>query len=142
MKTGQAGIELIKHFEGCKLTPYICPAGVLTVGFGHTGKDIIEDKVYSADEIEVLLVSDLAKFEVSVARLIKVGLTQNQFDALVSFSFNLGAGALQSSTLRSKLNRGEYDGAADQFLRWNKSAGKVLAGLTKRRIAERDLFLS
>lgn len=151
---GQRGLDLIKHFEssgelkpGSKfLTAYRCPADVWTIGYGHTGlthKDgtVKAGRVITVQEAEDLLRHDLSVFAAGVDELAKVELNQDQFDALVSFAFNVGLGALKSSTLLRKLNAGDYDGAAGQFPQWNKGGGKVLAGLTRRRASERNLFL-
>jgi lysozyme len=100
------------------------------------------DRVLSATEIDEILRKDLNRFEAGVLRLIKVKLTQGQFDGLVSFSFNVGLGNLQNSTLRMKLNRGDYEGAAEQFLVWTKAGGKVLKGLVIRRTHEKEMFES
>lgn len=146
MRTGKPGLEIIKHFEGFSPDPYLCPANVATIGFGATyGFDhkrvTMDHRPISLEEGEALLAQELGSVERSVRRLVQVTLTQNQFDALVSFTFNLGSGRLQSSTLRSKLNRGDYEGAADEFPKWRKAGGKVLLGLVKRRTVERKLFL-
>jgi lysozyme len=146
VKTGESGLEIIKMFEGFRSEPYLCPAGVATIGFGSTrGVDgnrvTLEHSAISRDEAEEMLAHDLQNVEKSVGRLIRVALTQNQFDALVSFTYNLGSGRLQSSTLRSKLNREDYEGAADEFPKWVKAGGKRLSGLVKRRFVERKLFL-
>lgn len=138
-KTGKKGIELIKSFEGCRLAAYKCPAGVLTIGYGHTSGVKSGQKITQA-QAETLLKTDLAKYENAVNECVTAMLNQNQFDALVSFAYNCGAGALKSSTLLKKLNAGDYSGAAAEFVKWNKASGKVLAGLTKRRTAERALF--
>lgn len=138
-------IELIKRFEGFSPKPYLCPAGYWTIGYGHVitaqDKDNYRDPITEA-EAEALLKKDVFKAEKAVLRLIKVPLTDGQFDALVDFVFNLGGGALQRSTLRAKLNRGEYLDAADEFLKWVWAGGRKLKGLVRRRIAERELFLS
>ena len=151
--------DLIKAFEGCHSTPYLCPAKLWTIGYGHVlypeqARLKAEERpayplkpehnrVWDADEIDALLAADLRKFEAGVLRLCPPCVdSQPQFDAIVSFAFNVGLGNLQSSTLRMKYNRGEYTGAADEFLKWNKSNGKVLQGLVRRREAERMLFLS
>lgn len=140
MKTSSNGRALIREYEGEKLTAYVCPAGVLTIGVGHTGSDVTRGLTITKAQSDSLLVADLAKFEAAVAAAVKVPLTQNQFDALVSFAFNVGAGALRSSTLLKLLNARDYAGAAAQFGRWNKGGGRVLPGLTKRRAAEAALF--
>ncbi|WP_019099941.1 lysozyme [Chromobacterium haemolyticum] len=141
MKTSDAGIALVKSFEGLKLIAYKCPAGVWTIGYGHTGPDVTPGQVITQAQADALLARDLERFEAGVARLVKVPMTQNQFDALVCFSYNLGLGALQGSTLLRLLNAGDYAGAAAQFPRWNKAGGKELPGLTRRRSAEHALFL-
>ena len=146
MKTGQAGIELIKRFEGFSSTPYLCPADVPTIGYGNTrridgSRVAMDDEPISEADGEALLAHELLSFERSVDKLITAELTQVMFDALVSFTYNLGSGNLQSSTLRMKLNRGNYEGAADEFPKWRKAGGRVLQGLVRRRIAERKLFL-
>ena len=146
MKTSDKGIALIKEFEGCKLTAYQDSVGVWTIGYGWTqhvdGKPIRAGMTIKQETAERLLKTGLVSYEGDVSRLVKVGLTQEQFDALVSFTYNLGARSLSTSTLLRKLNAGDYAGAADEFLRWNKAGGKVLNGLTRRREAERALFLS
>ena len=143
MKISAKGLELIKQHEGCRLTVYRCPAGKPTVGYGHTGPDVdrwgIGTKI-SQQAADSLLASDVARFEQAVGRLVLVPVNQYQFDALVSFAFNLGAGALGMSTLLKRLNAGDYKGAAAEFGRWNKAGGKILPGLTRRRAAERALF--
>ncbi|ENQ1070488.1 lysozyme [Enterobacter bugandensis] len=146
MQTSEKGIALIKQFEGCKLTAYQDSVGVWTIGYGWTqpvdGKPIRAGMTIKQETAERLLKTGLVSYESDVSRLVKVGLTQGQFDALVSFTYNLGARSLSTSTLLRKLNAGDYAGAADEFLRWNKAGGKILNGLTRRREAERALFLS
>ncbi|WP_137984532.1 lysozyme [Enterobacter kobei] len=146
MQTSDKGIALIKEFEGCKLTAYQDSVGVWTIGFGWTqpvdGKPIRAGMTIKQETAERLLKTGLVSYESDVSRLVKAGLTQGQFDALVSFTYNLGARSLSTSTLLRKLNSGDYAGAADEFPRWNKAGGKVLNGLTRRREAERALFLS
>ena len=146
MQTSDKGIALIKQFEGCKLTAYQDSVGVWTIGYGWTqpvdGKPIRAGMTIKQETAERLLKTGLVSYESDVSRLVKVGMTQGQFDALVSFTYNLGARSLSTSTLLRKLNTGDYAGAADEFLRWNKAGGKVLNGLTRRREAERALFLS
>ena len=140
MKISNNGINLIKKYEGCILIAYKCPSDCWTIGYGHT-KSVKSGMAITKAQAESYLKQDLVAFENAVNKYVKVPLTQNQFDALVSFSFNCGAGALKTSTLLKKLNKKDYDGAANEFLRWNKSNGKVLSGLTKRRKEERSLFL-
>nr|WP_249429804.1 lysozyme [Enterobacter kobei] len=146
MQTSDKGIALIKQFEGCKLTAYQDSVGVWTIGYGWTQpvdcKPIRAGMTIKQEAAERLLKTGLVSYESDVSRLVKVGLNQGQFDALVSFVYNLGARSLSTSTLLRKLNAGDYAGAADEFLRWNKAGGKVLNGLTRRREAERALFLS
>lgn len=139
MKTSQSGIELIKKFEGCRLAAYKCPAGVWTIGYGHTSGVKAGQKI-TQQQAETYLKNDLQVFEKGVEKVVKVSLNQNQFDALVSFSYNCGLGALRTSTLLKKLNAGDYKGASKEFPRWNKSNGRVLTGLTRRRSAEKALF--
>lgn len=144
MRTSERGLNLIKKYEGLKLQAYICPAGIWTIGYGHTPSR--RGQVITVEEANRLLVEDAGKAEKAVLRCVKVKLTQGQFDALVSFTFNLGEGNLRSSTLLQKLNAGDYAGAASQFERWvyAKVSGKSvrLPGLIKRRDDERRLFLS
>lgn len=142
MRTTQKGLELIKRFEGFSPVPYVCPSGYRTIGYGHVirSNDGNIDRINEV-EAEDLLIKDVLLVEKAIKRLIRVPLEDYQFDALVSFTFNLGSGALQSSTLRQKINREEYDSAADEFLRWVYAGGRKLKGLILRRIAERSLFL-
>ncbi len=147
MKTSDRGIALIKAHEGLRLEAYPDPAhgwSVPTIGFGHTsaaGPPKVERgmKITEAGA-DAILRQDLAKFERYVLDAVKVPLNQNEFDALVSFTFNLGPGNLRSSTLLRKLNAGDRAGAADEFLKWTRAGGKTLPGLVKRREAERALF--
>jgi lysozyme len=168
MKLSKAGADLMHRFEGCRNKPYLCPAHIWTIGYGHVlyqdqirlpmvrvpEKDIAmirkemplkpeDNRVWSKEEIEKLFADDVASFERGVLRLIPgvVG-RQGAFDALVSISFNFGLGNLQRSTIRMKANRGDWEGAAEAFMAWTKGGGKELPGLVKRRIAEKTLFLS
>ena len=168
MKLSKAGADLMHRFEGCRNKPYLCPAHIWTIGYGHVlyqeqiklpmvrveGKDIPmirkemplkqeDSRVWSKEEIEKLFADDVASFERGVLRLVPgvVG-RQGAFDALVSISFNFGLGNLQRSTIRMKANRGDWEGAAEAFMAWTKGGGKVLPGLVKRREAEIALFLS
>lgn len=136
----QTGIDLIKHFESFRETPYLCPAGYQTIGYGHVIRlgETLEE--ISEAEGEDLLLSDVAKAEASVQRLIKVALEENQYDALVSFTFNLGGGALQRSTLRQKVNREEHAEVPDEFKKWIYAGGRILKGLIRRRIMEAILY--
>ncbi|MGK9173377.1 lysozyme [Yokenella regensburgei] len=146
MQTSEKGIALIKQFEGCKLTAYQDSVGVWTIGYGWTqpvdGNPIRAGMRINQEAAERLLKAGLISYENDVSRLVKVSVTQGQFDALVSFTYNLGTRSLSTSTLLRKLNARDYAGTADEFLRWNKAGGKVLNGLTRRREAERALFLS
>lgn len=139
MKTSKAGIDLIKSFEGCRLVAYKCPAGVWTIGYGHTFGVRAGQKI-TQKQAEDFLKSDLQVYEKGVEKAVRVKLNQNQFDALVSFSYNCGLGALRSSTLLKKLNKGDYKGASAEFPRWNKANGRILAGLKRRRKEEKALF--
>jgi lysozyme len=141
------GIELIKHFEGLhrvlpdgRIQSYKDVVGVLTIGYGSTGRHVKEGMTITREEAEDLLLKDLDKFEKGVSKLVKVKLNQNQFDALVSFAFNVGVGALGRSTLIKRLNKGDYEGAADQLLKWTKAGNKIFEGLVRRRKAEKNLF--
>lgn len=146
MKTSQAGIDLIHSFEQLKLKAYPDPGSKdgkpYTVGWGSTGMDIGPGTVWTKEQADARFAKDLAKFELGVNQAVTVPLTQGQFDALVSFAYNLGLGSLRTSTLLKMLNEGLYANAADQLLRWNKNDSVVMAGLTRRRKAERALFLS
>lgn len=141
MQISKQGIALIKRFEGFRNRAYRCPAGVWTIGYGHT-KGVKAGQAITTQQAEEMLQADLKNFEDWVNKLVKVELTQGQFDALVSFCFNLGPGALDSSTLLKLVNQQKFALAADQFKRWNKAGGVELSGLTKRRAAERELFVS
>ena len=140
MEISKNGIILIKKFEGCSLKAYKCPAGVWTIGYGHTNKVFVDD-VITQEEAETLLKQDLIIHCNNVSKLVKVHLNQNQFDALVSFEYNVGYGAFQNSTLLKLLNQGKYKEAAAQFDRWIYAGKKVLPGLVNRREAEKELFL-
>ena len=171
MKLSKVGADLMHRFEGCRNRPYLCPAHIHTIGYGHvlypeqirlpmvrppgkTKADIPmirkeyplkpeDNRVWTKEEINQLFADDVASFERGVLRLVPgvVG-RQGAFDALVSISFNFGLGNLQRSTIRMKANRGDWEGAAEAFMAWTKGGGKVLPGLVKRREAERVLFLS
>lgn len=145
MVTNQAGVELIKQFEGLRLRAYLCPAGVATIGYGTTvypdGRRVWLGEQITAEQAEEFLRHDLKNFEREVERMVRVPVSANQFAALVSFSYNTGSSALQKSTLLRLLNSHNYAGAADQFARWTYAGGKQLPGLVRRRSAERALFL-
>ena len=158
MRVSKEAIEGIKKDEGVRTKPYRCPALLWTVGVGHVidpnhirvkldeRKNIPLppewDRVLSMAEVDAILAADLATFERGVLRLCPSGLTQGRFDALVSFSFNVGLGNLQRSTIRMKHNRGDFEGAAESFMAWTKAGGKELPGLVKRRKHERALYES
>lgn len=141
MKISNRGLNLIKKYEGLRLEAYKCPSGVLTIGYGHT-RGVKTGMRITKEQAEGFLLDDLKTYENAVNSCVKVPINQYQYDALVSFSFNCGTGALKNSTLLKKLNKKDYKGASDEFLRWNKSNGQVLKGLTKRRQEERQLFLT
>lgn len=140
MQISQAGIDLIRSFEGLKYDAYLDAVGVPTIGYGHTRDVKMGDKVDDIGAM-IFLMDDIAVSKKDVDRLVTVLLTQGQFDALVSFAFNLGGGNLASSTLLRKLNVDDYSGAADEFGRWVYAGKTKLAGLVRRREAERKLFL-
>lgn len=141
MNISDKGLDLIKRFEGLELTAYRCPAGVWTIGYGHTGIDVKKGMTITEEEAEQLLRVDVRRFEDGV-RGIAAKFTQGQFDALVSFAYNLGLGALLSSTLLKKHKAGDYDAAAEQFGRWVYAGGKRLKGLVRRRAEEAALYRS
>lgn len=132
--------KIVAQMEGCQLTAYRCPAGLLTIGYGHTGPDVFAGQVITQEEADALLTVDLQRACAAVARQVHVPLTDNQFQALVSFVFNIGEGAFAKSTLCRLLNAQEYPIAAGEFMKWDHGGGKVLAGLTKRREMEMMLF--
>jgi len=145
MKATSDCIDLICRFEGFRSRPYMCPAGVPTIGYGSTryadGSLVsLDDAAISEPAARELLASTLGQYEDAVNRYVTVDLTASQFDALVSFAYNVGANNLRTSTLLRKLNLEGYSGAAAQFERWNRSGGRVLKGLVRRRKAERLLF--
>lgn len=139
------GVAFTKSFEGCRLSSYPDPGtggAPWTCGYGHTGPDVKPGMTVTQAQADAWIAEDLGRSGQAVNALVHVALTQNQFDALADFVFNVGAGNLRSSTLLRKLNAGDYAGAANQFLLWDKAGGKPLKGLTTRRQAERKLFLS
>lgn len=167
MKLSEKGEALMHRYEGCRNKPYLCPAHIWTIGYGHVlyqeqirlpmtkpeGKDVAllrkeyalkseDNRVWDKNEIDELFKNDVSSFERGVLRLVPdvVG-RQGSFDALVSFAFNAGLGNLQRSQIRIKANRGDWEGAAECFMDWTKGGGKVLPGLVKRRNDERALFL-
>ena len=157
MKVSQRCKDMIKHHEGVRFKPYRCPAKLWTVGVGHVlypdqgrlpldQRDAYplkaeDNRTFSKEEVDGILGADLVRFEAGIAKLFPMVLAQGQFDALVSFAFNLGLGGVQRSTLRQKVLRGEIE-AADEFLKFTRGGGKILPGLVKRRQDERSLFLS
>lgn len=144
MKISDRGLAIIKQFEVFRATAYLCPAGIPTIGYGHTGADVTKSdvgvKTITEAEATELLRRDVITAEKALGRRVKVPLTQNQFDALCSFTYNLGEGNLASSTLLKLLNSGDYDGACQEFVKWNKVNKIALPGLTRRREAEAALF--
>ena len=146
MMTSEAGIALIQEFEGRRLTAYVCPAGVMTIGYGHTsvaGPPTVEEGMrISKQQALDILRSDLHKFESGVSSIVKVDLTQSQFDVLVSFAFNCGLGALRKSTLLKRVNAGKFDAAPAELMKWTRGGGKVLPGLVRRRRAEVEVWRS
>jgi lysozyme len=145
MRISQQGIDLIKQFEGCKLKPYLCPAKKWTVGYGHVignGATLAEadNRLFTKEEVDVLLRTDLRRFERGVLRYCTVHLTQSQFDALTSWAYNLGLGTLQRSTMRQKILRKDGEAASKELLKYDKVGGKAIKGLTRRRQAEYRLF--
>ncbi len=140
MRISQRGVDLVKGFEGLRLKAYYCAAGVRTIGYGSTGPHVTEGLVISEAEAEALLRKDLARFEAAVNRL-AAPCTQGQFDALTSFAFNCGVGALEKSTLLKRHKGGAFEAAGAEFVKWNKGGGRVLPGLTRRRAQERALYL-
>ena len=168
MKLSKAGADLMHRYEGYRTKPYLCPAHIWTIGYGHVlyqeqirlpmvrveGKDVSmirkemplkqeDNRVWTKEEIEKLFAADVASFERGVLRLVPgCNGRQSSFDALVSFAFNAGLGNLQRSTIRMRANRGDWEGAAEAFMAWVKGGGRVLPGLVKRREAEKALFMS
>ena len=144
MEYSKNGLHLTEHFEGCRLTAYPDPGSggdPWTIGYGHTGPDVHPGLVITQEQAEQLLQQDVAKAVATVNERIKIELSQDEFDALVDFVFNCGCGNFNSSTLLKKLNQGDKEGAANEFLKWDMAAGKHLAGLARRREAEMKLFL-
>lgn len=158
MRVSEKTISMVKHHEGVRFRPYRCPALLWTVGVGrvidpaHIGVKFEDrknlpipagwDRTLTTAEVDELLQQDLRRFEAGVLRLCPAGLNQSRFDALVSFSFNVGLGNLQRSSIRMRHNRGDYDGAAEAFMMWTKAGGRELPGLVKRRKDEQALYLS
>lgn len=146
LEISPAGVEFIKQFEGFSANSYLCPAGVWTIGYGTTvidGKKVRPGMSCTKEQALMWLTDDVNMYLNEVEGKINphLNLTQGQVDAIASFVYNVGSGNFNKSTLLRLMNSGDFSGAADQFLRWNKSGGKVLAGLTRRREAERAMFL-
>ena len=139
-KISEAGAALIKRFEGRRLTAYKDPVGIWTIGYGHTGPDVLPGMTITEETADIMLENDLAECYDCVESFVDVDLTDGQYAALCSFIFNLGCGAFKNSTLLRLLNQGNYDGARKQFPRWVHAGGKVLEGLVKRRAAEAQMF--
>jgi|SRR6185312_1173404 lysozyme len=139
MEYSPDGLKLTESFEGCRLAAYLDSVGVPTIGYGHT-HGVAMGMTCTQEQAEQWLQQDVQVAVQAVNNLVTVPLTQQQFDALVDFTFNLGSGALQHSTLLRLLNSGNYQGAAGEFEKWDKAGGKVLPGLLRRRQAERDMF--
>ena len=141
MNISKEGLALIKHFEGCELKAYRCPANVLTIGYGHT-KNVTEDMEITQQEANDMLDEELIEYCEYIDKMVKVSLNQNQFDALVAWIYNLGPTNFRNSTLLTVLNQERYSDVPEQIKRWNKADGKILDGLIKRREAEALLFES
>lgn len=140
MKTSKDGLDFIQDVEGCKLFAYLDTGGVWTIGVGHTGPEVVKGLSCTMEQVTKWLAEDVREAEDAINSLVKVPLTQNQFDALVSFVFNVGVNAFKGSTMLQKLNGKDYSGASNQFPRWNKDNGRVITGLTKRRLLEQSVF--
>ena len=139
MNLGYNGTKILNFFEGCRLTAFQDSVGVWTIGYGHT-KGVFEGMSITQEEAEQMLLTELEEYEGYVEKYVTVPLTQNQFDALVVWVYNLGPTNFRNSTLLKELNSGNYTAAGKEITRWNKAGGKVLAGLVKRREAEALLF--
>mgnify|MGYP003133405599 FL=1 len=139
MNISKEGLSLIKKFEGCKLEAYLCPAGVWTIGYGHT-KDVKEGDKINRDEADYLLQEEMIEYESYINDFVEVPLEQNQFDALCSWVYNLGPTNLKNSTMLRVLNEEKYADVPQEIKRWNKAGGEVLDGLIKRREAEAKMF--
>ena len=147
VKVSNASIQLIKHHEGVRYKPYRCPAGLWTVGVGHLigdGKSLPSEwnRTFTQAEVNGILAKDLRRFELGVSKMLpNVPLRQHEFDALVSFCFNLGLGCFQRSTIRQALLRGDKEAAMESLVKYCRAGGKILKGLQNRRLDERRLFL-
>ncbi len=142
MKINENGLKLLKEFEGCRLTAYRDVGKLLTIGWGHTGSEVIPGLTISQEKADKLLADDLMQFEEGVTKALTAkNVNPNQFSAMVVFAYNVGLANFKMSTLLRCMNKGNPSHAAQEFLRWNKVHGEVVAGLTRRRQAERALFL-
>ena len=141
MEISDKGIKLIKEFEGLELISYLCPAKVWTIGYGHI-KGVQEGMEWTEEQAEEALKEEIVGYCKYVEEYVKVPLNQNQFDALVSWTYNLGPTSLKKSTMLKVLNKGNYDEVPEQIKRWNKARGQVLNGLVRRRDTEAELFVS
>jgi lysozyme len=137
---GKNGLALTESCEGCKLTAYQDSVGVWTIGYGHTGPDVHKGLRITQNQATALLLKDVQSAADCVNKLVTVQLTQDEFDALVDFVFNVGSGNFANSTLLKLLNAGDFNGAVNEFQKWDKAGGVVLPGLLKRRLAEANLF--
>jgi lysozyme len=142
MQYSKQGIDLTKSFESCRLIAYRDIKGILTIGYGHTGPDVTEGLTWSQDQADSQLVMDLTRAEHAVNTLVTVPMTQGIFDSLVDFCYNCGIGAFTGSTMLKLLNAGQTDAAANEFEKWDHASGKVVAGLLRRRLAEKEEFQS
>jgi lysozyme len=141
MKNLQPAIDLIKQFEGCKLTAYQDSVGIWTIGYGST-LNVAPGQTITQEQAEQMLMEHLEPLSDHIEDMVRTPTTNNQHCALCCFAYNVGAGALERSTLLKKLQSNDIQGAADEFLKWDKAGGRVLPGLTRRREAERALFLT
>lgn len=147
MKINEAGLDIIKYYEGWSSRPYKCPAGIATIGYGSTwdidGQKVdMRHKKITKDHGEALLLRELRHVDHAIRKLVTAELTANMYSSLASIIYNIGSGNFQRSTLRMKLNRGWYEDAANEFPKWRRAGGRILKGLVKRRAKERELFLA
>ena len=145
MEYSKDGLHLTERFEGCRLVAYPDPGSggdPWTIGYGHTGPEVVEGLQITQDQAEQYLAQDIKQAEANVNAVVHVELTQEEFDALVDFAFNCGCRNLDSSTLMKKLNAGDYEGASHEFIKWDMAAGHHMSGLLKRREAEAAMFIS
>lgn len=139
MKELEPLLKLIRRFEGCRLMPYYCPAGVLTCGWGSTGRDIVPGQAWTQEYADKRMESDALKF-LKGTKVLCPDLNGDALCAIADFSYNLGLGRLRASTMRLRINDGDFDGARRELMKWTRGGGKVLAGLVKRRVAEAELL--